>query len=319
MPDFSWIDKHISESKPFAICAFPNENDVQIFDELNGNVLRSSKGVEFIITPESLGNYTLHQQVTTENEHSVMVNDAVEKIKSGTLQKVIISTVKHIHRNAQPLALVYEKLLTSYPTAFRYLVFHPIYGTWAGASPELLLKKEGNNYFTTSLAGTIKTDSSATVVWNEKLIHEQALVTEGIKTQLASIGVNELNVSEPKAHQAGPVTHLKTDFNFETSIASEKIIAALHPTAAVCGLPKEEAKALYRSLENHERRLYTGYLGVKKSSDDLCYFVNLRCMQIFDDHFELLVGGGITAGSIAKEEWEETEQKADTLKKIVLT
>ncbi len=316
--DYNWIDHFISEGKPFAVCAFPNESDVQIFDKLNGDVLRNSNGDEFIITPESLGNYALHQRVTTENEHSCMVNEAVEKIKNYALQKVIISTVKYVERNAQSLAQVFESLLSSYPTAFRYLCFHPKYGTWAGASPELLLKKEGNHYFTTSLAGTIKTDNSTAIVWNEKLIHEQAIVTDGIKTQLESIGVYDLKTSEPKAHQAGPVTHLKTDFQFESSISSDKIIEALHPTAAVCGFPKEAAKTLYHKLEKHERRLYTGFLGVKKSNDDLCYFVNLRCMQIFDDHFELLVGGGITLGSVAKDEWEETEHKANVLKNVIL-
>ncbi len=319
MSQLEWIDRFISERKAFAVCTFPYKSEHHIFDEWNGNTLFNHAGDTFIIQPESEGDFSKPQATTTKQEHHEMVESAISAIKSGNPQKVIISTIKSVERNGQLLSAVFEKLFITYPTAFRYLCYHPQFGTWAGASPELLLKKEGNQYNTTALAGTVKTNASETPVWNEKLIHEQALVTDGIKNDLNTIGIYNLIVSEPKAHQAGPVTHLKTDFRFEsTTGSSDKIIAALHPTAAVCGFPREDAKSLYNSLEKHQRRLYTGYLGVKKSNDDSCYFVNLRCMQVFDDHFELHVGGGITAGSIAADEWEETEQKAKVLKVISL-
>jgi len=129
------------------------------------------------------------------------------------------------------------------------MCFHPAYGLWAGASPELLLKKEGNKYYTTALAGTVRTTTNQPPVWNDKLIHEQALVTNGITSHLKNIGIYDLNVSEPKPHQAGPVTHLKTDIDFVTEASIDIVLEALHPTAAVCGFPREEAKELYRSLE----------------------------------------------------------------------
>lgn len=314
MLSFEWIDRLVSEGKPFAVCAFPNENEVHVFDEWNGQMLFNHAGDKFVIQSESASDFSKPQNITTKQAHREMVESAVAAIKNGSPQKVIISTIKQVSRSGQALSAVFEKLLMTYPTAFRHISFHPQFGTWMGASPELLLKKESHQYCTSAVAGTVKTNANQAPVWNEKLIHEQALVTSGIVNHLNAIGVSELKVSEPKAHQAGPVTHLKTDFQFQTTISCDKIIEALHPTAAVCGFPREKAKTLYHSLEKHQRRLYTGYLGVKKASDNLCYFVNLRCMQIFDNHFELHVGGGITAGSIAEDEWEETEQKADVLR-----
>lgn len=318
MSDFNWIDEFISAKKPFAVCALPDSHKVRVFTHFENDTLQSDAGDVFNIEPESIGDFSSPQEATTEHAHSLMVQHAVDAIKSGTLQKVIISTIKHAERNGQLLSSIFESLLTSYPTAFRYVCFHPAYGLWAGASPELLLRKEGNNYYTTALAGTVRTVTNQPLVWNDKLIHEQALVTNGITSHLKTIGIYDLNVSEPKPHQAGPVTHLKTDIDFVTEASIDHVLEALHPTAAVCGFPREEAKALYRSLEEHERRLYTGYLGIKQANGDLRYFVNLRCMQIFDDHFELHVGGGITAGSIAKDEWVETENKAKVLRQVIL-
>lgn len=317
MSDYGWIDDFITAKKPFAVCALPDSNEVKVFTHFDNDTLRNDAGDVFNIEPESGGDFSSPQNTTTEQAHSIMVEHAVDAIKLGVVQKVIISTLKHAERNGQLMSSVFERLLTSYPTAFRYVCFHPAYGLWAGASPELLLKKEGNNYYTTALAGTIKSEANQPQEWNDKLIHEQALVTNGITSHLKTIGIYDLNISEPKPHKAGPVTHLKTDIDFVTEASLGHVLEALHPTAAVCGFPREEAKALYRSLEEHERRLYTGYLGVKQADGDLRYFVNLRCMQIFDDHFELHVGGGITSGSIAKDEWEETENKAKVLRQVI--
>jgi len=53
------------------------------------------------------------------------------------------------------------------------------------------------------------------------------------------------------------------------------------------------------------------------NSGDELQFVNLRCMQVFDDHFELHVGGGVVVGSSPEEEWQETEMKADVLRRFL--
>jgi isochorismate synthase len=58
-------------------------------------------------------------------------------------------------------------------------------------------------------------------------------------------------------------------------------------------------------------------MGIIFPSNDEIHFVNLRCMQVFEDHFELHVGGGIVEGSIPDDEWRETEMKADVLRSLL--
>lgn len=316
MSDSSRIDELLLSEQSFTICAFPDEEELHFFISQKKGSFENESGDCFIISPEGSYDFDKSQKETSKDEHRKAVSLAIDAIRSGELQKVIISTIKHSMRSGVALSSIFEALCSSYPTAFRYLCSHPTYGLWMGASPELLIQKKGNHYFTTSLAGTVRSGGE-TPVWSQKLIDEQKIVTQGIQSHLKAIGVEKIYLSETRAHIAGPVTHLKTDIDFTSEIQPDKIVNALHPTAAVCGLPKEKAKELYHSLESHKRKLYTGYLGVKKANGDLSYFVNLRCMQIFKDHFEIFVGGGITADSIPDEEWAETENKAKVLRDIL--
>src|SRR5690606_16197073 len=118
----------------------------------------------------------------------------------------------------------------------------------------------------------------------------------------------------------------------------KNLIAALHPTPAVCGLPKIEAREFILKNENYDREFYTGFLGeinmpqeVRRSSnrrnqENQAYssivpktslFVNLRCMKLTEDSVEIFVGGGITKESIPEAEWEETQNKAGTMKAVL--
>jgi isochorismate synthase len=95
-----------------------------------------------------------------------------------------------------------------------------------------------------------------------------------------------------------------------------ELINALHPTPAVCGLPRERALKLIAQHETHNRNFYAGLIG-KKSKQELAVFVNLRCMQVTKNDFLLYIGGGITQQSIPENEWNETENKAKTLARVL--
>ena len=90
----------------------------------------------------------------------------------------------------------------------------------------------------------------------------------------------------------------------------------MHPTPAVCGIPLEITKNYIQKNEVHERELYTGYIG-EVNLDSASLYVNLRCMKITSDQFYVYVGGGLTAKSNAKQEWEETEIKAQTMLSLI--
>ena len=317
MDILSRIEDHQSSGAPFAACIFPGENEARLFDQWSNGRLYNEQGDEWIITSASDGENLSPQAITTQAEYAEMMAHALKALSEKQFQKVILSTIKHHPRKQQSLRSIFQQLTSSYPTAYRYLMVHPHWGTWAGASPELLLKKKNQQYSTIALAGTIPTAMSTEDSWNKKLIEEQQIVTRGIAQHLQDIGIQEIHISDTHPHNAGPITHLKTDISFYTSVPVDTILLHLHPTAAICGLPRNESMAFYRKCEKHNRRLYTGYFGIKTKDESDTYFVNLRCMQLFDDHYEIFVGGGITADSITKEEWEETENKARVLIEIL--
>jgi isochorismate synthase len=91
----------------------------------------------------------------------------------------------------------------------------------------------------------------------------------------------------------------------------------LHPTPAVCGLPKDKSKAFILDNENYDRTFYTGFLGELNVEDQTDLFVNLRCMEISGSQAHLYMGCGITKESIPEKEWEESCNKSATMKRVL--
>jgi isochorismate synthase len=96
------------------------------------------------------------------------------------------------------------------------------------------------------------------------------------------------------------------------------MLALLHPTSAVCGLPKEPATVFIRQQEGYDRSYYSGFLGPVQVDGESHIFVNLRCMQLFEDTALLYAGAGITADSEPDKEWQETKLKMDTMREIIV-
>ncbi|NJM80882.1 MAG: hypothetical protein HC854_17015 [Flavobacterium sp.] len=95
------------------------------------------------------------------------------------------------------------------------------------------------------------------------------------------------------------------------------LLNTLHPTPAVCGLPKDKALQYILENENYDRKFYTGFLGEFNTKDTSNLFVNLRCMEIDTTTVNLYVGCGITSGSDPKKEYIETQNKLGTMLKIL--
>lgn len=242
----------------------------------------------------------------------------IELLRSGEATKVVISRTTVIERfsNLQ-LIHFYNALCKTYPHAFVYLAHIPPYGIWMGATPETLISCHEKECKTMALASTRKAGSQTE--WGQKEREEQAIVSRYIQTILAGHRVCNLKVSDPFAKQAGAMEHLCTDFVFELPERAmlAQIIDELHPTPAVCGIPKEKALQLIKKFETHKREFYTGFLGPINHNWKTDLFVNLRCMKITSSKMILFTGGGITKDSVPEKEWEETELKAQTLLSVI--
>ena len=95
------------------------------------------------------------------------------------------------------------------------------------------------------------------------------------------------------------------------------ILQELHPTPAVCGLPKEEAYHFILNNEGYNRAYYTGIIGWLDPQGETTLYVNLRCMNITDKTATFYAGGGILPSSTVETEWEETQQKMNTMRNIL--
>jgi len=312
------IDELISEGTFFAMCVLPSEferNRSPLFFKFNQPSFQSATGETFIAVPFEAFNHNEPQSETTRSEHGEIIQAALQSIASGALEKVVVSCIKHAPRGSHSLQSIFERLVANYNNAYVYMLHHPTFGTWMGATPELLLHKQGTLHHTVSLAGTLP--FSDVLQWSEKLQHEQQLVTDFILKSIAHYSGKIENIKGPYTSQAGPLAHLKTDIYFVTEENSDVLLNELQPTPAVCGLPRQAALNFIQTHSRIARRLYAGRLGIRFPTGDEIHFVNLRCMQVFEDHFELHVGGGIVIGSTPADEWNETEIKANVLRNLL--
>lgn len=274
--------------------------------------------------------FTDSEDIRAKEHFENLVQKGIDAIAKGALKKVVLSRKEIVDLSNFDLVSIFEKLIQNYPTAFCYCWFHPKIGLWMGATPERLLKANNNTFYTMALAGTQKLQGATEVVWEKKEIEEQQFVTDFILNNLKSLA-SEVSVSSPYTIQAGTLAHIKTDIEgvINESSSLKEIVSVLHPTPAVCGLPKEAAKDFIIENEGYDREYYTGFLGElnkegfnkEELRSDL--FVNLRCMQIKIDSnlamtkAHLYMGCGITKDSIPEKEWKESVNKSVTMKRIL--
>ncbi len=246
----------------------------------------------------------------TKEVYCKNVADAVSEIRSGTMQKVVLSRKKTINNSSGNPLKIFHKLCVKYPSAFISLVYIPGEVLWITTTPELLLSVKDNKVNTVSLAGTKSLDNDE--IWGEKEKIEQQIVTDYIHGILDKRCKN-IVLSGPDEVVAGNVRHLKTSFSAELTTDMWELVSVLHPTPAVCGIPRDTAKQFIAQTENYARKYYTGFLGPCNIDGQTNLFVNLRCAELFRDKVNLYIGGGITKDSIPEKEWDETELKSKTL------
>lgn len=245
------------------------------------------------------------------NFHAHLVND--------DFSKLVLSRSIFIPADspASPIAL-YQKACESYPRMMIILVSTPQSGTWLVATPEILLSGREEQWQTVALAGTMP--FSEEVFWSDKNIQEQRFVATYITEQLEHF-TSDFKETGPRTVRAGHLAHLRSDFRFllEGTQHIGELIQTLHPTPAVCGLPKHEALQFILRNEHHDRSYYSGFMGPLFVDGFTNLFVTLRCMRIFENGYSLYAGGGILCDSQEEQEWQETEIKLDTMRNIILS
>lgn len=294
------------------------------FDHRSTSILIPEKDSDFISeTYKELEDDHISDVVDQDDSkkgiHEALVAKTVKEIKGSEIQKIVISRKEQIDSRGIDVALVFQRLLKNYPAAMVYIWYHPAVGLWIGATPETLVKIENNIFSTMSLAATRPYEGTLDISWNDKELTEQLLVTQYIAQKLQNVS-SEFEIHDRETVRAGNVVHLRTLLTghiVDGAFGLGDIINALHPTPAVCGMPRELAREFILREEGYDRKYYTGFLGELNRGNTSELFVNLRCMEVEASSVSLYVGGGITAGSIPEKEWKETQLKSKTLKNIL--
>lgn len=203
-----------------------------------------------------------------------------------------------------------------FPAMFCFLFFHPYTGFWMGASPELLLEmKTGNVAATRALAGTRLAETS--FPWSDKNIEEHRIVVDEMLRRAHTVGVDAAP-GETGTLGYGNIEHLCTPIALSSSgpIDVPALVGALHPTAAVCGYPREKSMQEIEKYEGAPRNCYGGLVAVDTPSGRLVYVI-LRCVHFDMQNWAVYTGSGITPDSDPDDEWLETEAKAQPLLNIL--
>ena len=232
----------------------------------------SGNSIEINDTAELFFNKDLTKDKTqfsaeTHDEYVDKLHQVIEVIKKNNLPKLVLSRRK-IFRDFSEINVKesFKNLCKSYPNAFRY-IFIKDETAWMGAFSEVLGKfnKSTHEFETMSLAGTIPVAES----WTDKEIEEQKPVSSYIRNVLEKFNTqSEIQESETYDHISGNIKHLKTDFKLKINPEDlDLIIEELHPTPAVCGIPKDFCKEKIQEFEKFPRELYAGFIRIETENE----------------------------------------------------
>lgn len=253
-----------------------------------------------------------------------MVSSSVGAIHHNSLDKVVLSRLLEIELKEQTQAINLFMLLNKQnPTSYSFYV--PIkQHILIGASPELLLRKQGNTIWSFPLAGSSQRGQDPdedqqrqkALFDSGKNRHEHQLVINAIKHILQNHCSNLSIPDVPSLVKTPFLWHLGTEIQGELKDKQLDILTLaclLYPTPALCGFPSQPAATLINQLEPFNRGYFGGIVGWCDSQGNGEWVVTIRCGQISKNHITLFAGAGIVANSTPDAEWHETEVKFGTM------
>lgn len=301
---FNFIKSQESVRAVASFFSFGGEEDFYLF---SNEILEIGENQVFeILNQVKFPSKKMNIHIPSKGEYLEKVNRAIDVVQANHWQKLVISRPLKVSFENLDLAQTFLNLCERYSQAFCYVWKTEEY-LWLGATPELLGEFDAENsiFETMSLAGTLLVDEE----WTEKEIEEQEAVTAYIQSVLRQFS-DDVEISPRVDQVLGKIKHLKNGVRAKVNPDDvDVLIQTLHPTPAVCGIPKEQCQAKILEIEQYPRCFYTGYLKVSMSQK-IYFFVNLRCMQVFENEAIIYVGGGVTAKSHPEKEWQETELKS---------
>lgn len=243
------------------------------------------------------------------------VAEAIERIRRGEARKVVLARDFALwSRTRFDTTRLMARLVDRFPHCFTFAVDGLI-----GASPELLVRTDGNTVSSVALAGTAARSSDLRVderlgselLASEKDLFEHQLAAESVERVLEMVTTSLSKDATPTLRKLDNVQHLATAFDGVLSkpTSAMTIAGMLHPTAAVGGDPTQVAIEMIRELEGMDRGRYAGPVGWMDRHGRGEFAIALRCAEISGARARLFTGAGIMSDSLPESELEETRLK----------
>jgi salicylate biosynthesis isochorismate synthase/menaquinone-specific isochorismate synthase len=261
--------------------------------------------------------------VQAPERYESAVTRAVARIRAGEIEKVVLAREVTVEAPAaHNSAALFGALRDLFPSCFCFCVGTPE-GAFLGASPELLVRREGATMATVALAGSTRRSADPAVDdhLGERLLRsakdrsEHAIVARRIERSLRRHAVWVDAAKEPTLVQVANIQHLATPIRAQLAEprSALELAGLLHPTPAVGGEPRDVALAAIAELEGMDRGWYAGPVGWMDAAEDGEFCVALRSALLRDRTAHLYAGAGIVADSDPAAELAETELKLDAL------
>lgn len=275
-----------------------------------------------LLDPAPAGRYRVVSAMPPEHYESA-VERGVERIRAGEVEKVVLAREVQVHAPvAHDPGAVFGVLRDAFPGCFVYAVGRGE-ATFVGATPELLVRRDGERASTVALAGSTRRSADPAVddhlgealLRSDKNRGEQAIVTRRIARALRPHSVWVTAAPEPVVVRVANIQHLATPIRAQLSrpLGAIALTELLHPTPAVGGEPFEVAERLIPQLEGFDRGWYAGPVGWTDANGDGEMCVALRCALLRGAIAHCYAGVGVVRDSDPAAELAETEVKLQAL------
>lgn len=248
------------------------------------------------------------------------VGEILEAIRGGTVSKVVLARTLDLVPAGSPDPASVALALWRQSRGTHAFLFEPEPGhAIVGAAPETVATLDGGRFHATAVAGSIRRGetneeqrrNARSLLASTKDREEQRVVVEDMERRLRPLASEVRVQDEPHVLTLARIQHLETEIRARVGEGLHviELLEALHPTPAVCGLPRDAALRLLRSAEPFDRGWYAGPVGWLDGGGDGVFVPALRTASVHDGRWRLYAGAGIVEGSEAAAEWEETAIK----------
>ncbi len=271
-----------------------------------------------LLDPVPVGTYEVVSPIPPAHYEEAVAR-AVQRIRAGELDKVVLAREVEVHAPVDHDAgAVIGMLREAFPSCYVFAVGRGD-ATFLAASPELLIRREGQRASTVALAGSTRRSADPAVddhlgeqlLRSDKDREENLIVARRIAQALKPHALWVTAAPEPALVRVANIQHLGSPIRAQLAspIDAVELAGVLHPTPAVGGEPAGRAMALIPALEGFDRGWYAGAVGWTDSTGDGEFCVALRCALVRGQLARCYAGGGIVRDSEPAAELAETEIK----------